>query len=64
MPTLEALRAAFPHLHMVSDEMLLSPFFHVGVISSYLPEDAHLRLSLQVIGDSLRDIALAEKAAA
>lgn len=56
MPTIEQVREAFPAYAAVSDETLMSPFFHVGVLSSYLPENARLRLSLEVIGDALRDV--------
>lgn len=64
MPTTDALREAFPHLNMLPDDMLADPFLHLGVISSYLPEHARLRLSLEVLGEALRGGAQTEKVAA
>ena len=57
MPALDALREAFPDVPIISEQMLTSPFFHLGVIGSYLPleEKERLRLSLDVITDALRE---------
>lgn len=64
MPTIDALREAFPHLAPLTDDMLADPFLHLGVISSYLPEHDRLRLSLEVLGEALRGNAQPERAAA
>lgn len=58
MPTIEALREAFPHLAYVSEQTLTDPFFHVGVISSYLPDQARLHMSVEIVNEALRNAAV------
>lgn len=59
MPTIEQLREAFPLPAAMTggDGLLQSPWYHVGVISAYLPDipyaEDKLRLSLAVIADAL-----------
>lgn len=53
MPTIEQLREAFPHVS-VGDEILLSPFYHLGVVGSYVDKDRH-KVSLDVISEALRE---------
>lgn len=54
MPTIAELRAAFPGSGPITDDMLLSPHYHLGVIQSYLPDlPDRVRLSLAVISDAI-----------
>lgn len=57
MPTIEQLREAFPIIsEMADDELMQSPWFHLGILSSSLPDGDRRRLSLDLIGEALRDV--------
>lgn len=60
MPTIEELRQVWPATRDVPDDLLQSPWFHVGVLRSGLAEGERLKLSIDVISEAL---AAAETAA-
>lgn len=53
MPTIEELRRVWSNSSHLSDDLLLSPWFHVGVIRSGVAGKERLKLSIDVIADAL-----------
>lgn len=53
MPTIEELRQAWPKADYVTDDLLQSPWFHVGVLKTGLAQGDRLRLSVAVLADAL-----------
>lgn len=60
MPTIEELRRVWSKSIDLTDDLLQSPWFHVGVLRSGLAEGERLKLSIDVISEAL---AAAETAA-
>ena len=54
MPTIAELRTAYPD-RFITDSILESPHFHLGVIQAHLPVlPAHVALSVEVLADAIR----------
>lgn len=53
MPTIEELRRVWSKSSYLTDDLLQSPWFHVGVLRSGLADGERLKLSIDVISEAL-----------
>lgn len=61
MPTIEELRTVWPSVDYVTDEVLLSPWFHIGVLRTGLAKGDRLSLSVAVITEALESAERADR---
>lgn len=53
MPSIEELRAVWTRADYITDDLLQSPWFHIGVLKTGLADGDRLKMSVAVVSEAL-----------